>query len=78
MQMMWAADFDESLAWNLVQSCLEPLVLQLPDDLSIETTEEKEMDQSTSKSGSQAKAANIEHVSSEEAVMKSLTSNHSF
>ncbi|XP_057531212.1 uncharacterized protein LOC130809413 [Amaranthus tricolor] len=77
-EMMWAADYDESLAWNLVQSCLEPLVLQLPDDLSIETAEEREMDQSTSKSGSQAKNANIEHVSSEEAVMKSLTSNHSF
>ncbi|KAL2920900.1 TBC1 domain family member 15 [Bienertia sinuspersici] len=78
-EMMWAADFDESLAWNQAQNCLEPLVLQLPDDLATETGEErKEPDESNSKGGSQAKNATTEHASSDEAVMKSLISNHSF
>lgn len=29
-EMMWAADFDESVAYELVENCLEPLVVQLP------------------------------------------------
>uniref|UniRef100_A0A803KTK4 Rab-GAP TBC domain-containing protein n=1 Tax=Chenopodium quinoa TaxID=63459 RepID=A0A803KTK4_CHEQI len=77
--MMWAADFDEPLAWNLAQNCLEPLVLQLPDDVGTESGEErKETDESSSKSGPLAKNENSEHASSEEAAMKSLASNHSF
>ncbi|XP_056695228.1 uncharacterized protein [Spinacia oleracea] len=78
-EMMWAADFDEPLAWNLAQNCLEPLVLQLPDDVSAESVEErKETDESSSKSGSLAKSGSSEHASSEEAAMKSLAANHSF
>lgn len=76
---MWAADFDDSLACNMAQNCLEQLVLQLPDELGTETGEDrKEADESVSKGGSQAKNANTEHASSDEAVMKSLASNHSF
>ncbi|XP_021774881.1 small G protein signaling modulator 1-like isoform X1 [Chenopodium quinoa] len=78
-EMMWAADFDEPLSWNLAQNCLEPLVLQLPDDVGTESGEErKETDDSSSKSGPLAKNENSEHASSEEAAMKSLASNHSF
>ncbi|KAK9725143.1 hypothetical protein RND81_05G125000 [Saponaria officinalis] len=78
-EMMWAADFDESLAWNLEESCLEPLALQLPNDSNSDTGEErKETDEGSSKSGSQAKHENIEHSVSDEAVMKALASNHSF
>ncbi|XP_057546455.1 uncharacterized protein LOC130825312 isoform X1 [Amaranthus tricolor] len=73
-EMIWAADYDESFACCWAQNCLRPLVLQLPDALSIE----KEADEITSKGGSQAKKANIQHAGSDEAVMNSLTSNHSF
>lgn len=76
---MWAADFDDSLACNMAQNCLEQLVLQLPDDLGTETGDEsKEADGSVVKGGSQTKNANTEHASSDEAAMKSLASNHSF
>lgn len=78
-EMMWAADFDESFVWNLAQSCLEPLVLQLPDDVGTEIGDErKDTEETGSKSGSLAKNANAEHASSDETVMKSLVSNHSF
>lgn len=33
MQMMWAADFDESLQYNLEENCLDLLVIQDPTDL---------------------------------------------
>ncbi|CAI0541094.1 unnamed protein product [Linum tenue] len=36
-EMMWAADFDESLAFNLEKSCLEALVLHLPCKAEKET-----------------------------------------
>ncbi|KAL8137302.1 hypothetical protein V2J09_003303 [Rumex salicifolius] len=40
-EMMWAADFDESMDWNLEENCLEPLLLQLPRDTdSVEETVE--------------------------------------
>lgn len=39
--MMWAADFDETFAQQSQESCLEPLVLQLSEDLSLEVKEEK-------------------------------------
>ncbi|XP_074281438.1 rab GTPase-activating protein 22 isoform X2 [Silene latifolia] len=78
-EMMWAADFEESLAWNLAENCLEPLVLQLPDDVGTDTVEErKEIIEGSSKSGSLSKHSNVENLSSDEAVMKALTSNHSF
>lgn len=36
MQMIWAADFDESVAYDLEENCLEALVLQLPRDSGLE------------------------------------------
>ncbi|KAG5560929.1 hypothetical protein RHGRI_004081 [Rhododendron griersonianum] len=38
--MMWAADFDESVACNLEENCLEPLVIQIPRVSSTELGEE--------------------------------------
>lgn len=39
-EMMWAADFDESIACNLEENCLEPLVIQIPRVSSTELGEE--------------------------------------
>lgn len=36
-QMMWAADFDEAMAWALESNCLEALVLRLPKALCRES-----------------------------------------
>ena len=38
--MMWAADFDESMAFNLEEYCLEPLVIQIPRKSGAETERE--------------------------------------
>ncbi|KAK1319169.1 hypothetical protein QJS10_CPB04g01939 [Acorus calamus] len=35
-EMMWAADYDEAMAQELEENCLEPLVLQIPRDLGDE------------------------------------------
>ncbi|PSS24059.1 TBC1 domain family member 15 like [Actinidia chinensis var. chinensis] len=39
-EMMWAADFDESMAFNLEEYCLEPLVIQIPRKSGAETERE--------------------------------------
>ncbi|KAK9141196.1 hypothetical protein Scep_010877 [Stephania cephalantha] len=39
-EMMWAADFDDSIAQELEKNCLEALVLQLPRDSTSEVGEE--------------------------------------
>ncbi|XVE84470.1 hypothetical protein DITRI_Ditri17bG0016000 [Diplodiscus trichospermus] len=39
-EMMWAADFDESVACNLEEICLEALIIQLPGDSGEEIREE--------------------------------------
>jgi len=39
--MMWAADFDEAMAHQLEENCLDPLVLQLRKNSSAEIREEK-------------------------------------
>ncbi|XP_071722329.1 uncharacterized protein [Rutidosis leptorrhynchoides] len=59
-EMMWAADFDESLASNLEENCLDPLVVQLPRDCAVEITEETpEKIDGSSNGGSQSKHKNI-------------------
>lgn len=40
-EMMWAADYDESMAQQLEENCLEPLVLQLKNNTSAELIKEK-------------------------------------
>ncbi|GLT34908.1 hypothetical protein SLA2020_093960 [Shorea laevis] len=39
-EMMWAADFDESLAYNLGENCLEALIIELPWGSGSEMKEE--------------------------------------
>uniref|UniRef100_A0A453E1T9 Rab-GAP TBC domain-containing protein n=1 Tax=Aegilops tauschii subsp. strangulata TaxID=200361 RepID=A0A453E1T9_AEGTS len=39
-EMMWAADFDEDAIRNLEANCLEPLLLDVKNDLSCEVKEE--------------------------------------
>lgn len=39
-EMMWAADFDESVTFNLEEMCLEALIVQLPRDSGEEICEE--------------------------------------
>ncbi|KAK7402243.1 hypothetical protein VNO78_14351 [Psophocarpus tetragonolobus] len=54
-EMMWAADFDESLANDLEENCLEALELHLPRDSSNDMREEiADSDDGSVKSGSQS------------------------
>ncbi|KAK7325086.1 hypothetical protein VNO77_29157 [Canavalia gladiata] len=54
-EMMWAADFDESLAYNLEENCLEALEVHLPRNSSNDMREEiAEIDEGSMKSGSQS------------------------
>ncbi|GAV73533.1 RabGAP-TBC domain-containing protein [Cephalotus follicularis] len=73
-EMMWAADFDESLACNLDENCLEPLVVQLPMDSGIEINEESmENDDICSKGGSQSTHGYVENSLSDHIGMKSAS-----
>ncbi|XP_027341512.1 small G protein signaling modulator 1 isoform X2 [Abrus precatorius] len=53
-EMMWAADFDESLAFDLEENCLEALEVHLPRDSSNDMREEIETNDGSMKSGSQS------------------------
>ncbi|KAG4380837.1 hypothetical protein GLYMA_15G028000v4 [Glycine max] len=54
-EMMWAADFDESMAYDLEENCLEALELQLPRDSSNDMREEiADSDGGSVKSGSRS------------------------
>ncbi|GAB2289749.1 hypothetical protein Dimus_024056, partial [Dionaea muscipula] len=78
MQMMWAADFDESLAWNLQSKCLEPLMLQLPEDPVTDMVDEnKEIDDGCWKAGSQGSHANAT-TESQNSCMRSTGLSRSF
>ncbi|KAF2321995.1 hypothetical protein GH714_005311 [Hevea brasiliensis] len=74
IQMMWAADFDESLACDLEENCLEALVLHLPRDsggeLKVESTENGN---GSSNDCSQVKHGNMDHSISEDTAMKSVS-----
>lgn len=77
-EMMWAADFDESLAWDLDQNCLEPLMVQLPEDSSPHTGDEtNECDDGSTKGQPERKHA-ADHSVLENPRMKPAESNHSF
>lgn len=76
--MMWAADFDESLAFNLENSCPELLVLQIPRESTTANREEIiENENVGSKGGSEVKSGNLEQSNSGNNGIKS-TSNHPF
>ncbi|CAH1412623.1 unnamed protein product [Lactuca virosa] len=80
-EMMWAADFDESLAFNLENSCPELLVLQIPKESTTATATQEEIienENSGSKNGgSESKCGNLERSNSENNGIKS-TLNHPF
>ncbi|KAL8172324.1 hypothetical protein V2J09_024128 [Rumex salicifolius] len=77
-EMMWAADFDESLAVNLEQDCLEPLFLQLPRESCSDTGEESVENDDSVKGGSQGKQCSVEQSVSEDDGIKSVAPNISF
>ncbi|KAL0671800.1 hypothetical protein Bca4012_034504 [Brassica carinata] len=64
-EMMWAADYDESVAETLENDCLEPLVIQLPSKSKAEVSEETIYDSikreppATSKSGPISKSSGL-------------------
>lgn len=71
--MMWAADFDESLAGNL-ENCLEALVVQIPSESGVETREENtENGGGDVKGGLQPKHGNGEVSISDNVEMKSAS-----
>ncbi|XP_050213636.1 uncharacterized protein LOC126665019 isoform X2 [Mercurialis annua] len=71
-EMMWAADFDETLACDLMENCLEALVLPLPRNSVLEMEKESmENSNGSSNDSSQIKDGNIEHPVSENAAIKS-------
>lgn len=59
-EMMWAADFQESLAYNLDDNCLEALVVQLPSDSETELRVETAESGGHTKSGSHSNSGNLE------------------
>lgn len=73
--MMWAADFQESLAYNLEDSCLEALVVQLPRDLEAEMRGESAEGGGDMKGGSHSNHGNPEHSMSDTG-MKSASTYH--
>ncbi|KAF8402374.1 hypothetical protein HHK36_013329 [Tetracentron sinense] len=75
-EMMWAADFDELVARELEEHCLEPLVVQLPRNSDAEMEEESEENvNGSSKGGLQSKHGNIEHSISANIGMKTASSH---
>ncbi|CAH2050764.1 unnamed protein product [Thlaspi arvense] len=78
VEMMWAADFDESVACNLEEDCLEALVIQMPRESGAETGEESvENENSNIKGVLQPNQGNTDHSNFEDNAMKSV-SNHPF
>ena len=74
MQMMWAADFDESVVCNLEENCLDALLLNVPRDCEGDTREESiENSDGSSRDGSQSKHGNVEHPTSDNTGMKSAS-----
>lgn len=77
MQMMWAADFDESLAHDLEENCLEALVVQLPRDSESETRDESvESGSSAMKATLEMNHGNVDCSVTAENGMKSATTRH--
>ena len=76
--MMWAADFDESMAFNLEDYCLEPLVIQIPRESSAGTEEVRTKNRKGSVKGDlHFNHENGEHAISDNTGMKSA-STHPF
>ncbi|KAL3506787.1 hypothetical protein ACH5RR_032169 [Cinchona calisaya] len=75
-EMIWAADFDESLAYHLEENCPELLVIQIPGDSDTKMELESiENNPSCSKAGASSKKGNLEHSVSDNTGMKSATAH---
>ncbi|KAI9391743.1 hypothetical protein POPTR_007G132900v4 [Populus trichocarpa] len=73
-EMMWAADFDESVVCDLEENCLDALLLNVPRDCEGDTREESiENSDGSSRDGSQSKHGNVEHLTSDNTGMKSAS-----
>ncbi|KAJ6366561.1 hypothetical protein OIU77_003029 [Salix suchowensis] len=73
-EMMWAADFDESVVCDLEENCLDALLLNVPRDCEGDTKEESiENSDGSSRDGSQSKHSNVEHSTSDNTGMKSAS-----
>ncbi|KAJ6959112.1 hypothetical protein NC653_037416 [Populus alba x Populus x berolinensis] len=76
-EMMWAADFDESVVCDLEENCLQALVLNLPRDSGGDIREESvENSDGSSRDGSQSKHGHVEHSSSDNTGIKSASTYH--
>lgn len=71
--MMWAADFDEYGMYDLEESCLEPLVVQLPKDSEDESAESGDCD---TRSSLQSNHGNMERSLSDNDGMKAASTYH--
>lgn len=82
-EMMWAADFDESVVYDLEENCLEPLIVRLPRVSDVEMKEES-MDNgngsSKGGSGSESSSKNrdLDHSIAENSGIKPVSSTHPF
>lgn len=73
-EMMWAADFDESLACHLDENCPELLTIQIHRESDAETVDETiEHDNNDSKGGLHLKHGNVERSISDNNGMKSAS-----
>ncbi|XP_058094276.1 uncharacterized protein LOC131240186 isoform X2 [Magnolia sinica] len=70
-EMMWAADFDEAVARELEENCLEPLVLQLPRDSDAGPIVESLENGKRDLKGSQSAHGSVENSASDNNGMRS-------
>lgn len=81
-QMMWAADFNESLAFDLENNCLEALILRLPSESGAGMRDAGMRDDSAEcgngemKGGLQQNHGNLDNSVSDNVGMKSASSHH--
>lgn len=76
-QMMWAADFNESLAYDLEENCLEALMVQLPSDSGAGMRDESaDSGSGEIKGGLQQIHGNLDRSISDNVGMKSASSHH--
>ncbi|EXC33982.1 Small G protein signaling modulator 1 [Morus notabilis] len=76
-EMMWAADFDESLVHDLEENCLEALVIELPRDSESEMRDESvESSRSTTKGSLQTNHENVDWSVTAENGIKSAATHH--
>ncbi|XP_050255598.1 uncharacterized protein LOC126701507 isoform X1 [Quercus robur] len=74
-EMIWAADFDESLSYDLEEHCLEALVVQLPRDSGVEVREESTGNGHGIVKGSQSNHGIVDRFMLDNTALKSVSSH---